>query len=127
MREELKNLYKGCEFCLQNAISKPSPPHEVIPSSLHLLQPNEIIHLDYMEINGTNILVLKCKGTGLNWVRVTCDKTAETTSKMFERYITSYDRPRIVVRTMDLSSLQTSLSFFLHIILNIITLLIIGP
>ena len=89
MREELKNLYKGCEFCLQNAISKPSPPHEVIPSSLHLLQPNEIFHLDYMEINGTNILVLKCKGTGWNWARLTRNKTAETTLKMFERYITS--------------------------------------
>ena len=50
-----------------------------------------------MEINGTNILVLKCKGTGWNWARVTHDKTAETTSKMFERYITSYNSPRVVV------------------------------
>ena len=89
MREELKNTYKGCEVCLENAISKPSPQYEVIPSSLHLLQPNKIIHLDYMEINGINILVLKCKGTGWNWARVTHDKTAETTCKMFERYINS--------------------------------------
>ena len=97
MRKELENIYKGWKVCLENAISKPSPPYKVIPSSLHLLQPNKIIHLDYMEINGINILVLKCKGTGWNWARVTRDKTAETTCKMFERYITSYDRPRLVV------------------------------
>ena len=97
MRKELKNIYKGCEVCLENVISKLSSPHEVIPSSLHLLQPNEIVHLDYMEINGINILVLKCKGTGWNWARVMHDKTAETTCKMFKRYITSYDRPRLVV------------------------------
>ena len=97
MREDLKNTYKACVVCLENAILKPSPHYEVIPSSLHLLQPNEIIHLDYMEIGKINILVLKCKGSGWTWARVTQDKTAETTCQMFERYITSYDRPRLVV------------------------------
>ena len=61
MKEELKNTYKSCEVCLENAISKPAPHYEVIPSFLKLLQPNEIIHLDYMEIGKINILVLKCK------------------------------------------------------------------
>ena len=113
MREELKNIYKACEACLENAISKPSPKHKVIPSSLHLLEPNKIVHLDYLEINGINILVLKCKGTGWNWARVTPDKTAETTTKMFERYITSYDCPRLIVTA--LPSQQHLWNFFLLI------------
>ena len=69
----------------------------MIPSSLHILQPNELVHLDYMEINGQDILVLKCKGTGWNWARMTPNKTSETTVKMFERYMMTFDRPRIVV------------------------------
>ena len=97
MKEELKNTYKSCEVCLENAISKPDPHYEVIPSSLELLQPNEVIHLHYMEIGKINRFVLKCKASGWNWARVTKDKTAETTCQIFEKYITSYDRPRLVI------------------------------
>merc|ERR1711954_342773 len=85
LKDELKQLYKSCEYCLTNAISKTTPAYEVIPSSLHILQPNELVHLDYMEINGQDILVLKCNGTGWNWARMTPNKMSETTVKMFER------------------------------------------
>merc|ERR1711954_285728 len=46
LREKLKQLYKSCEYCLHNAFSKPTPSYEVIPSRLHILQPNELVHLD---------------------------------------------------------------------------------
>ena len=97
MKEELKNTYKSCEVCLENAISKPTPHYEVIPSSLELLQPNKIIHLDYMEIGKIKIFILKCKASGWTWARVTRDKTAETTCQIFKKYITSYDRAKLVI------------------------------
>ena len=49
IKEVLRNAYKSCEVCLKNAISKPAPHHEVIPSSLELLQPNKKVHLYYMK------------------------------------------------------------------------------
>ena len=67
IKEDLRNTYKSCEVCLKNAISKPAPHHEVIPSSLELLQPNEVVHIDYMEIGKTNIFILKCKSSGWTW------------------------------------------------------------
>merc|ERR1711954_355472 len=50
-----------------------------------------------MEIVKINIFILKCKSSGWTWARVTRDKTAETTCQIFEKYITSYDRPRLVI------------------------------
>ena len=97
IKEDLRNTYKSCEVCLENAISKPAPHHKVIPSSLELMQPNEVIHIDYMEIGKTNIFILKCKSSGWTWAWITKDKTAETTCQVFEKYITSYDRPSLVL------------------------------
>ena len=37
VKEDLRNTYKSCEVCLENAISKPAPHHKVIPSSFELL------------------------------------------------------------------------------------------
>ena len=51
-----------------------------------------------MEIGKTNIFILKCKSSGWTWARVvTKDKTAETTCQIFKKYITLYDRPRLVI------------------------------
>merc|ERR1711954_594254 len=96
-KEDLRSTYKSCEVSLENAISKPDPHHEVIPSSLELLQPNEVVHIDYMGIGKVNIFILKCKSSGWTWARITKDKTAETTCQVFHKYITSYDRPRSVI------------------------------
>ena len=50
-----------------------------------------------MEIGKINIFILKCKSSGWTWAPVTRDKTAETTCQIFKKYITSYDRPRLVI------------------------------
>ena len=97
IKEDLRSTYKSCEECLTNAISKPSPHHEVIPSSLELLQPNEVVHIDYMQIGTTNIFILKCKSSGWTWGRIMKDKTSETTCKIFHKYITSYDIPPLFI------------------------------
>ena len=97
IEEDLRSRYKSCDECLTNAISKPSPHHKVIPASLELLQPNEVVHIDYMQIGTTNIFILKCKSSGWTWARITKDKTSETTCKVFHKYITSYDRPHLVI------------------------------
>ena len=97
IKEDLKLTYKSCNECLTNAISKPSSSYDIIPASLELLQPNEVIHMDYLEIGTTNILTIKCKATGWNWARITPNKTVETTIKKFYQYITTFDRPRLVV------------------------------
>merc|ERR1711954_22709 len=97
LKDDLKKVYKSCDECLTNSISKPAASYAVIPTSLQVLQPNEMVHLDYCEVNGTDILVVKCKSTDHNWARITPNKTGETTIKMFERYMTTFDHPRIVV------------------------------
>ena len=63
IKEDLRSRYKSCNECLTNAISKPSPHHKVTPASLELLQPNEVVHVDYMQIGTTNIFILKCKSS----------------------------------------------------------------
>ena len=50
IKEDLKLIYKSSNECLTNAISKPTPSYEVIPASLELLQPKEVVHMDYLEI-----------------------------------------------------------------------------
>merc|ERR1711954_333560 len=50
-----------------------------------------------MGIGKVNIFILKCKSSGWTWARITKDKTAETTCQVFEKYITFYDRPRLVI------------------------------
>ena len=97
LKEDLRRVYKSCDECLTNSISKPAASYEVIPTSMQVLQPNEIVHLDYCEVDGKDILIVKCKSTGHNWARITPNKTGETTIKMFERYITTFDRPCICV------------------------------
>ena len=97
LKEDLKRIYKTCDQCLTNSISKPKASHEVIPTSMQVLQPNEVVHLDYCEVEGKDILIVKCKSTGHNWARITPNKTGETTVKTFERYINTFDRPRICV------------------------------
>ena len=64
---------------------------------MQVLQPNELVHLDYCEVDGKDILIVKCKSTGHNWARITPNKTGDTTVKTFERYINTFDRPRICV------------------------------
>merc|ERR1712081_133426 len=97
LKKDLRRVYKSCNECLTNSISKPAASYEVIPTSMQVLQSNEIVHLDYCEVNGKDILVVKCKSTGHNWARITPNKTGDTTIKMFERYINTFDRPRICV------------------------------
>merc|ERR1711942_13814 len=64
LKEDLKRVYKTCDQCLTNSISKPKASHEVIPTSMQVLQPNELVHLDYCEVEGKDILIIKCKSTG---------------------------------------------------------------
>merc|ERR1712025_507290 len=52
LKEDLKKVYKSCDECLTNSISKPAASYEMIPTSLQVLQPNEIVHLDYCEVHG---------------------------------------------------------------------------
>ena len=111
IKEHLRNTYKSCEVCLENAISKPAPHHKVIPSSLELLQPNKVVHIDYMEIRNTNIFILKCKSSGWTWAPIMKDKTAETTCQVFHKYITLYDRPRLVISDAGPAFLTMFLNF----------------
>ena len=48
-------------------------------------------------IGKTNIFILKCKSSGWTWAQIAKDKTAETTCQVFEKYIDSYDRARLVI------------------------------
>ena len=113
IKEDLRTRYKACNECLTNAISKPSPHYEVTPASLELLQPNEVVHVDFMQIGTINIFILKCKSSGWIWGRITNDKTSETARKIFHKYITSYNRPHLVV--LDEGSAFSSIFLdFLH-------------
>ena len=96
-KNDIKDHYKSCEECLLHAPSKPSPPHEVIPDSLQLVSPNEIVHLDYCTLGGKDILVLKDKSSGWIYARITKDKSMESSTQVFDKFINSYDRPRLVV------------------------------
>ena len=56
-----------------------------------------MVHIDHMQVGTTNIFILKCKSSGWTRVRIMKDKTSETTCKVFHKYITLYDRPRLVI------------------------------
>ena len=96
IKEDQRLKYKSCDGCLTYASSKPAPHHEVTPASLELLQPNEVLHADFMTLSNQNIFVLKCKATGFIYARLSKDKTMESTTNIFHKYVTSDDRPRLV-------------------------------
>ena len=97
MKKDIRTKYKLREECLTHANRKPAPHHEVTPTSLQLLQPNEVCHADFMTISNNNILVLKCKATGFIYARLSKDKKMEASTNIFHKFVTSYNRPRLVV------------------------------
>ena len=50
-----------------------------------------------MSLNGKDILVIKDKCSGWIYARLTKDKTMESSTEVFDKFIHSYDRPRLVV------------------------------
>ena len=102
---------------MENVISKPYPSHEVTPNSLELLEPNEVINMDYMTFNGHHVLIRKCKSTRYVLGKETLDMSMETARETFRKYINVYDRPRMVVtdggpafQSVFLNSVQTCTS-----------------
>ena len=56
-----------------------------------------MVHADFMTIGNQHIFVLKYKASGFIWARLTKDMTMESATNTFHKYVTSYDRPRLVV------------------------------
>ena len=67
----------------------------MVPDSLELMAPNEVVHLDYMTINKKDVLGIKDKATGWIYARLCKDKTVESSVDVFHRYITAHDRSRL--------------------------------
>ena len=64
IKKDLEGIYKGCEACLLNAKAKATKRQDTIPLDLLGMSPGEELSLDYADIMGKSVLVLKDRATG---------------------------------------------------------------
>ena len=62
------------------------------------MAPGEVLSLDYADILGKNILVLKHKATGHIMAELTKDKTTESVEKFLMRLFSHYGLPYKIIR-----------------------------
>ena len=75
MSAEIEQVYKGCEDCLQEGLSKVHKRAIVIPQDLTMIAPGEIVSMDFASIGTKKYLILKDKSTGFLHVKITKDQT----------------------------------------------------
>ena len=89
MSKDLEQVYETCEACKENSRSKSNVPGkrvEVIPSTMEMGGPGELLSTDFGEYGRSNLLIIKDRFSGLLRVYVTKDKTVESAVSGVERW-----------------------------------------
>ena len=84
MTKDLESIYEDCVACRENSRSKNNVPGrhvEVVPSTMELGGPSELLCMDFGEYGRSNLLIIKDRFPGLLRVYLTKDKTAESAIK----------------------------------------------
>ena len=96
MSRDLEKVYEACITCRENSKSKNNVPGkrvEVVPSTMELGGPGELLCMDFGEYGRSNLLIIKDRFSGLLRVYPTKDKTAESAIKEVERWSHTYRLP----------------------------------
>ena len=78
MSKDLEKVYEACEACKENSRSKNNVPGkrvEVVPSTMEMGGPGELLCMDFGEYGRSNLLIIKDRFSGLLRVYLTKDKT----------------------------------------------------
>ena len=96
MTKNIEKVYQACEACKENSRSKNNVPGkriEVIPSTMEMGGPGELLCMDFGEYGRSNLLIIKDRFSGLLRVFLTKDKTAESAVSGVEKWSHTYDLP----------------------------------
>ena len=96
MSRDLERVYEACIACKENSKSKKNVPGkhvEVVPSTMELGGPGELLCMDFGDYGRSNLLIIKDRFSGLLRVYLTKDKTVESAIKGVERWSHTYGLP----------------------------------
>ena len=96
MSKDLEQVYETCEAFKENSRSKNNVPGkriEVIPSTMEMGGPGELLCKDFGEYGRSNLLIVKDRFSGLLRVYLTKDKTVESAVSGVERWSHTYGLP----------------------------------
>ena len=96
MSRDIERVYEACVACKENRRSKNNVPGrrvEVVPSTMELGGPGELLCMDFGEYGRSNLLIIKDIFSGLLRVHLTKDKAAESATKGVERLSQTYGLP----------------------------------
>ena len=78
LKTDLEATYKVCESCLLNAKEKTCNKQDTIPLDLVGMSPGEEVSLDFADILGKSVLVLKDRASGHVMAEITKDKSTKS-------------------------------------------------
>ena len=96
MSKDLESVYEACDACKENSRSKNNVPGkrvEVVPSTMEMGGPRELLCMDFGEYGRCNLLIITDRFSGLLRVYLTKDKTAESAVSGVEKWSHTYGLP----------------------------------